>query len=542
LGADASVEETRPVDLHWAVLRFALLLGSCAPAPADSTEAPAEDTAVAIPELEPVALLTRVSLDLRGVRPSLEEIAAVGDDPSVLDAWVADWVRAPAFAERVAWWWDDALHTAVWADDYQRFGTLEFATWRAIGQEPLRVVRGVVEEDRPFSDIVTTPETMADPTLAALYGLPYTGADGGWGWTTYPDGRPMAGVLSSTSLWLRHTGDVTNFNRRRANLVASALLCADFLGRDGQFTFAIDPDTLTNIEEAVRTDPACLSCHAALDPLAALFGGFAERSLQEPEEQYVRYSFQNEAWYMAWTAPGYFGRPVAGLAELGELVAADPRFDRCAVRRSYEALVSDASFDDEPAGDALAAAFRDEDGERISALVARIVATPRYRSATLRTLTPEQLQTALVDLLGWGDGAGDGVDADDLDDGLVGLAWRDELRVLAGGTDDETILRRNGAPGAALQVVLDWAARQAVPAALAADRARPAADRRLLTAEDDPPTQLAAWYTRFLGVPVEPDGPEVTRLLALWEGAGGGDAGWEIVLEALVRHPRMVLE
>ncbi len=520
------------------MLLLASILG-CAPdaAPGDADEppAPAEETeeVVAIEPLDDVALLGRLSLDLRGVRPTLAEIAEVQADSAQLDTFAAEWTRGAAFAERVAWWWDDALHTAVWADDYTRFDFLSFEDWVAIGQEPLRVIRGVVAEDRPFTEIVTTPYTMANERLAARYGLAYTGVDGGWGWTAYTDGRPAAGVLASTSLWLRHTGDITNFNRRRANTVAAAFLCADFLAREGQFTFAIDPARLEDVEDAVRTDPACLSCHAALDPLAALFGGFTERSQDEPDDQYVRYSAFNADWYTGWTAPAYFGHPVADLAELGAHVAADPRFGACAARRTYEGLVHDASFDDEPDADSLVAAFRD-DGLRVSALAARVVATPRYRSATLRTLAPEQLHTALVDLLGWGEGAG-------LEDGLVALTWQDELRVLGGATDDDTVLLRNRAPGAALQVVLDWAARKAVPEALAADRARPAADRVLLTRESDVPGQLADWYTRFLGVPVAVDSPEVERLHALWATAEDADEAWVLALEGLVRHPRTVL-
>lgn len=514
---------------------FGCLLVACDPGPsAGRSDAPgaagaADDVEVPLDDL---GLLTRLSLDLRGVRPTLAEMAEVRADPARLDALAAEWTQGDAFAERVAWWWNDELHTAVWADDYTRFDVLSFEDWVAIGQEPLRVIRGVVAEDRPFSDIVTTPYTMANESLAARYDLVYTGVDGGWGWTAYTDGRPAAGVLASTSLWLRHTGDITNFNRRRANTVLSAFLCADLLEREGQFSFGIDPDSLADVEGAALADPACLSCHAALDPLAAVFGGFAERSQDEPDAQYVRYSAFNATWYTGWTAPAYFGRPIADLADLGALVAADPRFSACVTRRTYEGLVHDASFDDEPDADALVAAFRD-DGLRVSALAARVVATPRYRSAGLRTLAPEQLQTALVALLGWGQDP-------DLDGGLMGLTWQDELRVLGGAPDDDTVLLRNRAPGAALQVVLDWAARKAVPEALEADRARPVDERVLLTREEDVEGQLAEWYTRFLGVSVATDGPEVARLHALWATAEGDDA-WALALEALVRHPLTVL-
>ena len=56
--------------------------------------------------------------------------------------------------------------------------------------------------------------------------------------------------------------------------------------------------------------------------------------------------------------------------------------------------------------------------------------------------------------------------------------------------------------------------------------------------------QLSVWHGRFLSEPVAADSPEVDRLEALWQAAGGSEdpaRAWELVVEALLRHPRALL-
>ena len=487
--------------------------------------------AVAVTRIDDVPYLTRLSLDLRGTRPTLDEIASVQADPLVIDDYISAWVAAPEFADRMMWIWNDAVHTAIWPDEYDRFDAPTFDEWKAMGAEPLQIIRAIIDEDRPITDVVTTQQTIANPTLAALYGLPYTGKDEEWSWTSYQDGRPMAGILSSASFWLRYSADATNFNRRRANAVAGILLCSDFFNREGAFEFGIDESNLQNIENAVATEPGCLSCHSSLDPMAAFFGGFAERSEDaDTIQSYTRYSAHTADWYTGWTPPAYYGHPGQDIEDLGAMIAADPRFSRCAARRVYEGLV----HAELPGNSVLPDAFVDDDQQRIRAFALRVVHSDAYRADDVRTLTTEQLYTTWSAMLGWDPG-------NSASEGLKPLMWSDDHRVLGGGTDDNTVLIRNTAPGVASQVLLEWTSRQAIPGALAADHARAAEDRRLLTHEDDVNAQLAAWYTLFLSTPVAVDSASVAGLRALYDDAGGGDAGWQEALSALIRHPRSVM-
>ncbi|MCA9492362.1 MAG: DUF1549 domain-containing protein, partial [Myxococcales bacterium] len=46
-------------------------------------------------------VLTRLSLDLRGIRPSSEELEAWREDPDAIDAIVDDWMAGDRFEERL---------------------------------------------------------------------------------------------------------------------------------------------------------------------------------------------------------------------------------------------------------------------------------------------------------------------------------------------------------------------------------------------------------------------------------------------------------
>lgn len=501
------------------------------------------------PDPEPVearsgaALADRISLDLRGIHAAPDELAGAEASEEVLDASIVEWLDDPRFPGRMAWLWNDTLHTALWFEDYRRFGALEFEDWRAMGEEPLRQIEAVLANKEPFSQILTSDTTPASAALAAWW--PIRRADGeGWTEATYTDGRPMAGLLSSASLWQRYNGDITNRNRARANTLARAFLCADFFDRDVQFDFALDADALAQMEHAVREQESCLACHAALDPLASFLGGFTERSQEEPEAQFTRYSAYTADWYAAWTPPAYFGHPGADLADLGAFIAEDPRFASCVVNRFYEGLVG------APLTDAALRAELAEDlrgsGMDAAALVAEILDLQAYREGSDRLLSPEQLGSSLSEALAL-------EEAEGLDEGLNPLTWSSEHRVLLGGADDDTVLERNRSPGLGLSAMLLWAARQGAAEALAVDAAREPGDRRLWTEVQpyaDAPSdaalraQLRRWMIRLHGRLVADDDAGLDGLIALWqEGAAGSDAAsaWEQALAALIRHPDAVL-
>ncbi len=509
----------------------ALFVLACDEGTGDSTSMDDTGDSPTGPLLDDRGALVRASLDLLGRRPLPEALAA--PDAAAFEALLADAEADTALGRRAAWMWNDALHQAAWRDDLARLSLLDSATMRSLAWEPLAGIEAIVNEDRPMTELFTAESWPADPIVASLWGLPYTGEADEWAWTTYADDRPLAGLLSTNGLWMRHQADQTNFHRRRANMLTRVFLCSDFFDRD--VDLATDSALgSTNVEDAAREEASCVSCHAALDPIAGFLGGFSERSEPATLQQAGAYSPWLADWAAARSPPAWFGSPGADIGDLGRFMAADPRFPRCVARRAYEGLTG-ASFDEAPEREALVESFIAEN-YRWDKLLSAVVRTGGWRAEALRRLSVDQAvlsTSAALGLPAGPTGAWEGFDE---------LLLDGDLRVLGGDSDDVDVLTRATTAAPAHLLSAEWLARVAVPEALAQDRLRPP-DARLLLPEDEATTdettvraQLATLSERLLSTPVDPDGAEMDRLYSLWTGADPADP-WGEVIEALLRHP-----
>ena len=132
----------------------------------------------ALQPLNDARLLRRLSLDLRGVTPSAEELAAVEADPAALDRYRDEFLDDPRLEERLVSYWAERYQTRidefqVRYYDYQLPADQECAFERAVGEEPLRLVAHISVNDRPWSEVATANYTMANPLLGALWPLAY---------------------------------------------------------------------------------------------------------------------------------------------------------------------------------------------------------------------------------------------------------------------------------------------------------------------------------------------------------------------------------
>ncbi len=524
-------------------LPFVIALGACAGAGEQGPAATASGTlGDSGATAEPVAAisareqLVRLSMQLAGRRAPAEWVLAA-DDPVTFEAALSALLDDPALGFRAAFVWNEQLHLAAFGEDGSRWQEIDGLARRSLNWEPLAGVMAVVNEDRPMSDLVTAQEWPANEDVAEVTGRAWSGEPGEWVALPYADGRPMAGMLSTAGLWARHAADATNYHRRRANLVARVFVCADFFDRDVNFELATADVASASVEDAVRTDGACTTCHASLDPLAGFFGGFGERSEPSELRPWLQWSPALADFSAASFTPGWYGVPAADLSELGPIIADDPRFPRCIARRTYEWLTG-ADFAAEPDRERIVVDFV-EGGLVFDALVRSIVATPAWAAPGDNAATADQIATAAtaayaLPMGDWGVWAG-----------VEDAVFDGELRALSGDTDDETVLVRNSSRGSGMQLATDWVTRAVVVEAMKLDQSRAAADRQLLPSVDDPDeaalrTHLAGLYLRFTSREVEPDGGEVDRLLALYNESGGGEEGWSTVLVALGRHPDVV--
>lgn len=546
-------------------------------------EAPRTDVAY----LTDVQHLVRVSLDLRGTRPTAAEIAAVENAPDPqkkIRQYAREFMEDARFKERVKEIWNEGFlarqDRPFFPGPPQLLGLLtedDFA--RAATQEPLELIAHVVMSDRPFTEIVTADYTMANEALAAYYDITRP-TDRGRGWveSQYTDGRPVgAGVLASTAFYTRWGTTDSNQNRGRANAWSRAVLCYDFFTRDIIVDTNInlaDPNAVNN---AIRTNPSCVGCHQSLDPLAShFFGYFIPEQVGEGERSYPikTYSadFENRWQQGTGRGPGYFGSLAVdpNLASLGEQIAGDTGFSTCAVKR-FQSVLTGVSIKDLEAThleetDRLHDWFMETDYDA-KRLVAEIVMSPEYRIAGpnalttvevadelhgLKLLSPEALNRMLRDItgnakgnnpegFGWKMESPEGYDL--LENDIYGF------RMMAGGYDGMFSTAPAHTVNATHVLTLRMASADASGRMVDAEFAKSAGNRRLLSEVGDTTTdeseirgQIVLLNKLLYGEVVDVNHADVTDAYTLWTTVAARQDpvyAWKVTLGAMLSDVRV---
>lgn len=506
-------------------------------------------------------LLVRISMALRGSRPSPEDLAAVRDDPSVLPSLVDAYMDGPGFAETIRDLHNDALHT----DTEGAFPSLPplqdvagYTIAESMSDTPLRLIEAIVVEDRPYSEIVTADTWVVDDIAAAVYGID----DGGSGWreVPIPDDRPAAGILSDNAFFLRHESAGANYNRGRANAMSSALLCLDYEDTNVEIDSDVDLSDPQAVADAVTTNPACMACHETLDPLASHFFTYPGNVMNGDITEYPAPDFYQPLGVDAWQQtngrePAYFGEPTGDIGALGALIAEDPRFTACAARRFY-AYFTRTRLDDVPEQtvDALQAAFEDNE-LRARALIREIVLSDAFRIAAASTeegaddvhgylrARPFQLARLMEDLTGfrW-----------ELDfeiftnqgRGIVDLASSAAIgfRVLGGSGDSASVFESIDTTNATTSLFLRQLAAEA--ASFAVEQDAEAAQPRLLSAglvtdEAAVRAQIVELFDRLYGEQIATDSEEADDAWMLFstvhDDSNDAERAWKATLTAMLR-------
>lgn len=516
-----------------------------------------EAVAAPAPRLSPRELLIRASLDLRGFRPTEAEYAAVEADPAALEGILLGFLDHPRFGDRAA-----ALFAPIFRTQLDFFpvapadyGIEDGAGFNAaVGDEVLQILARIAREDLAYTEIVVGQWTMANDLLASAWPVEYPAETSGWQVSRYTDERPLAGILSTNSLWWRYPSDGVNYNRGRANAISRMLLCNNYATRPVTFDTTLDLTDTELVENALRTNPSCVNCHSSLDPLGSYLFGFQYAAKGDPNDA-TWYHPERERMWQSTTgvAPAYYGAPGYTLRDLGHQIAADPRFVSCAVESAWEGLLERPStFDDTDPMSRHREAFL-KGGLTLRALFRSIVADPRYYSAEgsadgllhKKQVTPDLFASQVEDLTGYRFTVG-GSDMMKLD--------QRGLRSLAGGADGTTGAAPAPAPTATValshervaQAAAWWVAGQDAEAAPGARRVfgtltfeeRPETDRAAMAA------QVQALHRRLFGTRVEADGPEVAAALDLWSDLYTSTpdpvSAWAGVLAVLLRDPDFI--
>ena len=539
------------------VVALALLLAGCAGTDAPpSTNYPADEApgdGYAGPD--PIAQLFRASLDLRGVRPSLEEIARIDADPEAYGSLVDSFLADTRFGERLISMYSEVYLTrsdsySVSATDFGLSSEQQFEFARSVGDETLRVFAHIVENDLPYTELVTADWTMANPLLAEIWPIQYPEGESGWAVSQYTDSRPAAGVLSTNSMWWRYMSNASNANRGKANAISKIFLCNNYLNKDIDFDRSVNLLDNDALNDALKSNPGCAACHSSLDPLASFLWGTyyvdyrsaADLKYYHPEREYMWESYGG-------VEPAYYGQPGYGLEDLGRFIAADPRFLECAVEQVFKLLSQrEADIGDMDKLGAWRNSFIANDLS-LKTVFRAVALDADYRSteagdgerATRKMVTADILGSQIEDLTGFVFYS-NGVPILETDSG--------GLRTLAGGIDGKNVTRPATEPMTTLVLVQERYAQAAASHVVANDRDNP--DQARLFHEIDfhetPKNgeaqmvrQIQSLHLRLFGHHVAEDGPEVEANLALWEDlyevSLTNEEAWAGLLTVLLRDP-----
>jgi hypothetical protein len=536
------------------------------PEPAPTTQID-EDSVL----LSPAEQLLRVSMAIRGTRPSLADLEEIEADPGALEGMADEYLDSQDFGATIRDLYNEALKLrvppAIFPAGFAASGVLSGETLQRINvsvtEAPLRLIEKLVHDDEPLTKIVTADFVMADGMVAQVWGLPYTGNGTSWEETHYEDGRPHAGILSDSWLYTRHSSTFSNKNRGRANAIARGLLCHDYTERHVELDATIDLSDPEQVANAIEANPSCASCHQTLDPLAAFFGSYYPLFVPSFLTEYPFEGYAPElSPLFTVKPPGYFGYPGGDAQHLGQMIAEDPRFAVCQAKRFYS-YFAQVPLNQVPQEVISRLAPVLTEHWNAKELVKAIVLDPTFlvshrtredaagEAPTMLKARPWQLASAVADLTGFrwqstidfnlGYGPIGGVDL--MTDALFGF------EVISGGIDSVNVALPSHTMTATATVVLRGLAERAAEHVVDSDAQYPDSAklfREITPSETDETAvrnQLVALHAAIFALDVASDSPEIDAAYQLFTQAlaasNDAERAWKLTISALLQHPRM---
>ena len=275
----------------------------------------------------------------------------------------------------------------------------DFWTWfeavrAGFARAPLELIAHVVENDLPYTEIMTADYIMANPLVAEAYGDSVTEFDNALDPFEYRPSRissyyrndeskvtvnedgigrvvtspgnlstnyPHAGVLNTTVFLHRYPSTATNRNRAR-----SRWTYYHFLGVDVEKSAArtTDPGALTDTNNPTLNNSACTVCHGVLDPVAGTFQNYGDEGLyrhewggldslphlyKRPEDGSSSPYVHGDTWYRDMRAPGFGGEVAPDASNsvqwLARRIVEDDRFAEATVKFWWPAIMGVETLD-----------------------------------------------------------------------------------------------------------------------------------------------------------------------------------------------------
>lgn len=205
------------------------------------------------------------------------------------------------------------------------------------------ISRIVFEEKRPWTDMLTSPETYVTPELATHYGLPSPGATAGW--VQYGDsGRK--GILSQGTFLsaVSKFGDTSP--TQRGLLVRTRLFCQVIPHPPPELMVNIDmppdsgdPNACKSERYFMATTNGCKNCHSLMDPIGfglEQYDAAGRHRTTEPNRPECVINGDG-----AFDGVGTFNGP----AELADLMLKAGGVDNCVAEQLYRYAVGRTELD-----------------------------------------------------------------------------------------------------------------------------------------------------------------------------------------------------
>ena len=474
--------------------------------------------------IPPDRLLRRVTLSLAGRLPTEKEHAALNKRGlEALDSILDELMKEDAFYERLLEGFNDVFLTQGYDGNselvlsydhfnktrhwYQKYDLnhvpekerqkarykLAGDYRQALRREPLELIKYIVSNDRPITELVTADYIMVSPYSARGYGifeqvrgqfknpddhleyvrtqLPALKARSGKVQKSETGRYPHSGLLSTFQYLRRYPTTDTNRNRLRSRMYYQFFLGVDILELASRVNDAAA--TSAKFDNPTMQAPDCVVCHRTLDPVAGLFQDFNAEGHLGPRK---------EGWYKDVFGPGLEGEDLPlkeqwrALQWLGERTAKDSRFPVAmaehiyyilmgrrvllppediddpmfgAKRRAYKEqrrLIEDAAKRCANANFNMKVIFKDLIASKLYRVdgLAAAAGNPQRReelddAGLVRLLAPEQLERKLTALFGqkWGK--------------LVGR--ESKFMILYGGINSKSVTERMSDPSGAMGAI-----------------------------------------------------------------------------------------
>lgn len=427
----------------------------------------------------PATTYRRASLILRGEVPSAKKMASmVGKSDEELRAEILDLMAGEGFRDFIKRGANDQLlvrglsrslaltnsfyhYYPVFWERYEgpegKDASYARAVMRELSEAPLELIAYVVENDRPYTEVLTANYTMVSTETAQIFktsanpapgqfvpainrgqhtsGAGPNRASSNWALSTQIT-MPHAGVLTEPAFLQQYPTTSTNRNRARSRWTLMHFLGVDI---ESSAEALVSTAALKDEPNPTLNNPACTVCHTVMDPVAGAFQNFGRDGiyresrwgLDSLDNNYKRTKLYNpgDTWYSDMLPPGFQGQPLkdseATLRELARMMARDPRFAQGAVKFWWPAVFGEPLLGDNlsrPQSDAKLATIADFSTKFVNSnfslkkLLADMFMSDWFRVAQLyetqpaedvaiytggrRLLTPEELFNKTASLTG----------------------------------------------------------------------------------------------------------------------------------------------